>query len=191
MKTLGILLLVVGSLWALVAFNADTTVSTESQFIGSTYIPSQKVHNIGKMDERRNHLMLSALAIVVGVILFAVGKVKTPSTPTQSDTSASPNAGNRKCPFCAEFVKAEAVICRFCQKELPPLPPPEPSQTVQAINDLVCPPNMPIAIWRENVMKAHDIQMEGESYVWNDTRYASFNSVITAMKAPSEAESNA
>ncbi len=76
MKIFGIVLLVVGSLWALVAFNTDTTVRTESQFIGSTYIPSQKVHNIGKMDERRNHLMLSALVIVVGVILFAVGKSK-------------------------------------------------------------------------------------------------------------------
>ena len=76
MRTLGIVLLMAGLLWTLIAFNADTTVTTESQFIGSTYIPSQKVHNIGKMDERRNHLMLSALVIVVGVILFAISKSK-------------------------------------------------------------------------------------------------------------------
>lgn len=25
----------------------------------------------------------------------------------------------RKCPFCAELVKPEAKICRYCQKELP------------------------------------------------------------------------
>lgn len=25
----------------------------------------------------------------------------------------------RKCPFCAEMVKAEAKICRYCQRELP------------------------------------------------------------------------
>ena len=29
----------------------------------------------------------------------------------------------RKCPSCAELVKREAKICRFCQRELPP---PEP-----------------------------------------------------------------
>jgi hypothetical protein len=28
---------------------------------------------------------------------------------------------NRKCPNCAEFVKAEAKICKHCKTELPPL----------------------------------------------------------------------
>lgn len=28
---------------------------------------------------------------------------------------------NRKCPFCAEMVKREAIFCRFCQHDLPPV----------------------------------------------------------------------
>jgi hypothetical protein len=27
--------------------------------------------------------------------------------------------GAKKCPYCAELVKKEAVVCRFCQRELP------------------------------------------------------------------------
>ena len=27
--------------------------------------------------------------------------------------------GGRKCPYCAEIVKAEALVCRFCQRDLP------------------------------------------------------------------------
>lgn len=26
----------------------------------------------------------------------------------------------RKCPYCAEFVKVEAIVCKHCHKELPP-----------------------------------------------------------------------
>jgi hypothetical protein len=30
--------------------------------------------------------------------------------------------GMRKCPFCAEIIRSEAKICRFCQRELPAEP---------------------------------------------------------------------
>jgi len=28
----------------------------------------------------------------------------------------------RKCPFCAELIKAEATVCRFCSREVPLAP---------------------------------------------------------------------
>lgn len=29
------------------------------------------------------------------------------------------SAGGRKCPYCAEIIKAEASVCRFCGREMP------------------------------------------------------------------------
>jgi hypothetical protein len=60
------------------------------------------------------------------------------------ENSADQPDTTRKCPFCAEFIKAEAVICRFCQNDLPVLEPSTPSQ-----NDLpVLEPNTPSQVAR-------------------------------------------
>lgn len=42
----------------------------------------------------------------------------------------------RKCPFCAESVKRDAIVCRFCGRDLPPLDPDETVISDTELNDL-------------------------------------------------------
>ena len=45
------------------------------------------------------------------------------------------NEGMKKCPFCAEFVTSEAVLCRYCESELSSKETPE-EEIIELNNDI-------------------------------------------------------
>lgn len=55
-------------------------------------------------------LSLAISPLLAGVLLMAL--------PKQENLAG----GLRKCPACAELVKSEAKVCRYCHRDLPPLP---------------------------------------------------------------------
>ena len=77
MKGLGLFLIALGALGLLAGLKMDTTVYVPSQTVGfgefSTYVPSQSVHNIGLMDQRRNVLIAAGFVFVAGIILYGFG----------------------------------------------------------------------------------------------------------------------
>ena len=116
MRAIGAILIILGLVWAAIAFNMSTTVQAGGERIGSgafsVDVPSVTVNNLGLIEQRRNHLMMAGVAIIAGIILFGFGSASRPEQPTTSAT-------HRVCPFCAEQIKTEAKVCRFCQRELP------------------------------------------------------------------------
>lgn len=110
MRDFGWGLVIAGLLWAAVALNMSTTVETGDgrSDLGrfSADVPQMTVHNIGLMDKRRNHLIMACVTLIAGVILIGFGSI------------SRPYGEHRACPNCAELVKAEAKVCRFCQGEL-------------------------------------------------------------------------
>src|SRR5450830_741715 len=116
MKAIGIVLLVLGALAFLIGFNMDTSVATT--------LGDRRVHNIGLMNDRQNFIIFASVLAVIGAIF--VGRSGSNKQPKINPEIISNNFDDtRKCPFCAESIKTDAIICRFCQKEIQPISKPE------------------------------------------------------------------
>ena len=58
----------------------DTTVGVESQIGGWTHV--DRVHNIGRMDARRNWLIVSGLVVITGGMFVGFGFLADKGRPT-------------------------------------------------------------------------------------------------------------
>jgi hypothetical protein len=102
LKTFGLWLFVLGVVALAVAFGFDTTVETG-------FGPG-RVHNIGLMNQKQNIMLLGVALTIVGAIFIGFGSRRT-LQPEHHDAT-------RTCPHCAEVIKKEAKVCRFCEREI-------------------------------------------------------------------------
>ena len=66
------------------------------------------------MNEQQNYIILSAFIVLIGVVLRFLPLI-TDRRPTEINKK---NTETKTCSFCAETIKKEAIICRFCNRDI-------------------------------------------------------------------------
>lgn len=84
----------------------------------SVYLPFKSV---SYYTQNSGEMYLAELIISI-IALFAITKL-FPIRATTPSEAVFAVADSKKCPFCAEIIKKEAILCRFCGKELPQVAP--------------------------------------------------------------------
>lgn len=167
MKATGIAFLVLAALALIFGFSVDTTVATG---LGG------RVNNIGLMNDRQNVILMAvavAMAMaIVGAVFF--GFVSRANAPVSSVTA--PSNSIRACPYCAETIKAEAVVCRFCNRDVAPTAATKPDLLFNGRKEVE-----PDA----DTMALHGITFDGERYHFGQYKYEKYSDALAYAKLQS------
>ncbi|MFG6443543.1 hypothetical protein [Roseateles sp. LKC17W] len=126
-----------------------------------------RVANLSLMQHQRNLLLLSCGVGVGAVILFGFSRPGV-RRGVSIGSRRGEDAHVKACQFCAESIRREASLCRYCGKE----------QAKSPVG------HRPVE-GQEEMMRAWGVQLEDGSYVVGDYRFPTLlEAIVFAKKAP-------
>ena len=124
MRGFGFVLVIAGTVALGWALTRDTTVMTPPQFYDNgslrpTYVPGERVHNIGLLNERQNYVIASSVLALIGVVLVVRGAVERGRGESNSRFQVAPPRTAALPPLDERPWAAADYSVRCCECQVP------------------------------------------------------------------------
>jgi hypothetical protein len=105
----------------------------------------------------------SLIAAVICLLSLAAAGRRRADDVKKGDAKAGDLSDTRVCPFCAEQIRAAAIVCRYCNRDVAPAERDEKESSDQSA---------PRALTDDELMEKYGISFDGGQYRFEEYRYS-------------------
>lgn len=142
---------------------------------------------------RRNLTAIAAVNLLLGwtfvgwvvALVWALSEGTAPSEPAEAPIGVA--SDQRACPFCAETIKAAAVVCRHCGRDVQPVAA-EVTEATRHIPAAMALPTTAPKLQDEELMAAYGITLQQGKYCLGPYRYDKLSDAVAYAKRTITAE---